>query len=673
MSRFEEDISKLCSLSNNLEEFLQAWANFKTQTHGKPSVELLCDACIDILDKNQNVPRRLLLASTLNAFVESAKTCFLCYYLVSSVEVNAKSYREGIEQKLHTLVRNSLSSCDFETVIVIYPRSELGKGGRTIYVCMEHKNKPPAMKLECRGLKIDISLEQLDERPIWWMNNPSDSARRVDVIKYWLRNCKDNHASCIYQPTLLPTRVLDIGSVKSPPTVRLWNTNGQSGYYAALSHCWGDIAPLQTLSTTFASHVEGIDMSKLPKTFLDTVMVLRELEVRYLWIDTLCIIQDDEMDWAKEGASMKNVYSNAILTIAASAAKNCTEGLWRPFKPSTIHPYFVLRVKEASRSERESLATRAWSLQEQLLSRRIVHFGRRPLHWTCSQHVDWEDAIQPDGYNELGLYGIEDLIWASDCQKYFNLDQALMERKGVSRSRAKQALYRCWEQIAMQYSARSITFVADRLPALAGLTEHFQELLVDEALIGLWRDDVAICLCWQVRETGQRGNIIPELPSWSWTCVLGEVSYFEDSFTRLYDRVPRIRFDSADIKWASIPMTSRLQKAQLSVTGKMSRISLRESKSFRFDLGNGDQGGVAVLDLPLAQSEVGEALYFLLCVITRDKDMTVWRWYGLILVASELGPNSYHRRGLGIRYHQSPGDLEEQKWEGVVEQTISLV
>jgi hypothetical protein len=102
--------------------------------------------------------------------------------------------------------------------------------------------------------------------------------------------------------------------------VRLVHTIGQKGNYIALSHCWGSTNLIRTTTRTLSTHEEGILITDLPKTFRDAISICRYLKVQFLWIDSLCIIQDDEQDWEREASRMADVYANAYLTIAASAA-----------------------------------------------------------------------------------------------------------------------------------------------------------------------------------------------------------------------------------------------------------------------------------------------------------------------------------------------------------------
>jgi hypothetical protein len=87
--------------------------------------------------------------------------------------------------------------------------------------------------------------------------------------------------------------------------------------YIALSHCWGQTAIVRTTKATFARRKQGIDISLLPPAFRDAIDIACRLDVRYLWIDSLCIIQDDQLDWQTKSARMSTIYQQTLLTISA--------------------------------------------------------------------------------------------------------------------------------------------------------------------------------------------------------------------------------------------------------------------------------------------------------------------------------------------------------------------
>lgn len=142
----------------------------------------------------------------------------------------------------------------------------------------------------------------------------------------------------------------------------------------------------------------GFPSSELPKTFQDAIVVSRRLQIKYLWIDSLCILQDSPEDWKHESAQMHHVYGNAYVTIAADDSRDSSEGLFRVRPPFFVTPtivtaawnevpskkFIVIPRRFWSDSVAESpLNQRAWVLQERYLSPRIIHFGESQILWEC--------------------------------------------------------------------------------------------------------------------------------------------------------------------------------------------------------------------------------------------------------------------------------------------------
>ena len=201
----------------------------------------------------------------------------------------------------------------------------------------------------------------------------------------------------------------DVGPADSSQEPRLTVTSNESGYYVALSHCWGSLMEsdagkyARTLKDNVRSMQRRIPLSMLPQNFQDATFSVRKLQLRFLWIDALCIIQDDPEDWASEAARMNDVYGSAYLTIAATSAISSTDGfLQRPQDMTSDIPYYADTQSESvgrlfiayrrmggdqgswfSKIETARWNTRGWTLQERLLSRRVLHFTPRKIFWEC--------------------------------------------------------------------------------------------------------------------------------------------------------------------------------------------------------------------------------------------------------------------------------------------------
>jgi hypothetical protein len=203
--------------------------------------------------------------------------------------------------------------------------------------------------------------------------------------------------------------------------IKLLESRGLTGRYAVLSHCWDqDMSLLKTTNDTLSSHLEGIHYSLPPKTFQDAVEITESLEISYLWIDSLCIIQGDAVDWKAEAGKMEDVYSNSLTTLAATGSSSSRGGCLFPRRHATDYEVSIPHEVTKSQSERvrgpdgikfrywsrshmhimgehlsttiggAPLLTRSWILQERLLSPIFLHFHEEELVWECQEGMSCE-------------------------------------------------------------------------------------------------------------------------------------------------------------------------------------------------------------------------------------------------------------------------------------------
>jgi hypothetical protein len=247
--------------------------------------------------------------------------------------------------------------------------------------------------------------------------------------------------------------------------------------YAALSYCWGSdlTGVVKTLKANKDRHCsEGIPLQSLPKTVRDAVQVCRGLRLRYLWVDALCIIQDDAEDWRREAMSMALVYSNSQITIAAHAAASCKDGFlgeqeygrptwqqefWTDFGPLPRNKMYV-RTGYPESGPPSPLATRGWTLQEAILPRRTVHYTGKELAWECdSQH-----------FCECGhIDGVYPVVRQQMVKSELKRGKYGYWRLKVFRRRALAV--DGWMDLVEIYSKRTLTFGSDKLIAIAGLAD----------------------------------------------------------------------------------------------------------------------------------------------------------------------------------------------------------
>lgn len=152
--------------------------------------------------------------------------------------------------------------------------------------------------------------------------------------------------------TKLPTRVLDIS--RGATDIRLRETAGLDDRYICLSHCWGSKLPLSTTVDNLNKHRQNISWDAFPVVYKETIMISRKLGVKYVWIDSLCIIQDSKSDWARESKNMCDVYANTYLTVSATSSPNCSFSMMKPILYPLRVQFRVTRLKVDGSGRRQS-------------------------------------------------------------------------------------------------------------------------------------------------------------------------------------------------------------------------------------------------------------------------------------------------------------------------------
>jgi hypothetical protein len=211
----------------------------------------------------------------------------------------------------------------------------------------------------------------------------------IMAISTWLRDCENGHTMCQKLSTKMPGRLLEIATHNSQRSLRLLDTrNLGSVPYVALSYCWGGEQSVTCTTGTLPQFLTDISVSCLPPTIQDAVTVCHKLSIRYLWVDSLCIIQNDQHDKTTEIAKMPYIYGNASFTIGAASARTVEDGFLNQRSTGLHSAAFTLPFRCLDntlgsvtiftlRLTPQPLDERCWTLQERLLSKRVIEFGSR--------------------------------------------------------------------------------------------------------------------------------------------------------------------------------------------------------------------------------------------------------------------------------------------------------
>ncbi|KAF2121431.1 heterokaryon incompatibility protein-domain-containing protein [Lophiotrema nucula] len=465
-----------------------------------------CDVCLRILECipkcGENLWTRYDLPKS-TPYRDSAEHCPLCQFVVTHLE-DFRGHHTDIVK-----VEEGASTTAYMVRICCYRSFRLRDGQRSV-TCF--------CKLFLLGTK-ESGIGELGELDfaVWAEEGSRASSSLVTrrpILKYdaesinntiedWYAECTSHHNGCgliaaagsarTDDDVKLPSRILEISGNTEVLTVRLIATQESKGTYCALSHCWGseDCQPIKTTTENIHEHMLSINYAALPRTFKDAVLTTHRLGIRHLWIDSLCIIQDDIEDWKQESQTMGLLYKEATVVLAAAGSTNPSGGLFMSGR-SQSHTVTVPFIKDGAAQGVFNIArtpycarkcsmhwspleSRGWALQELYFARRLVLFLAESIGWHC-QSRDWQ---------ETGAYGSHG-VWQN----------------------------RQWSGILSNYSTRHLTYPSDRLIAIQGIVNEEQPTRSGRFINGIWEDNMAAELLWH--GTRWRDADWDDPPSWSW-------------------------------------------------------------------------------------------------------------------------------------------------------------
>lgn len=518
-------------------------------------------------------------------------------------------------------------------------------------------------------------------------------------------------------------RVIDIGP--SPESVpRLSISNGNTAPYVAVSYCWGAQGDnLTTTLETLTTRLEGIPWDKIPNTLQQAMRLTQLLGIRYIWIDSLCIIQNDGPDWRYHASQMASIYENAWIVLSATASSAVHGGLianrnealaafrshelWTADSQGQKLRVYVRKrlphsniIPEVVYPENQCpLLTRGWAFQERMLATRILHFLPEELLWECRSEY-WCECMSSQA----------DLVWNEGGLRSSAYSRAMADPSTVD-------LNALWRTIISNYSHRQFSQYKDRLPALWGIARKFQDTGMRGYCAGLWSSDLAISLMWETKGSNttdypvsscDHTPVVPP-PSWSWASTPFPVEWavHELKSANLEAKVVGTNWGDArvadhrnlnDTIKLEAQVTAAPIDARLSVLWKVSNADLMENKnSTDPTIIRGRREATLYPDVPFEELPIqllpfstakrvadGQLVTIALMFSykkraegylhrahTFDVDAEVTYWYGLVLTESVRVPGAYER--IGVVKGRFIGYYSSGWFSGIERSTISII
>ena len=317
-----------------------------------------------------------------------------------------------------------------------------------------------------------------------------------------------------------------------------------------------------------------IPWESLPKTLQDAIIITRRLDLRYLWVDCLCIVQDDPEDVEKELSCMAEIYKYAYVTLSASSAKESREGFLHrragyfgnvaPFRlrcrwsDGTVGSFTV--CEELIHRQTDPIDHRAWTLQERILSPRVLDYTCDQLLWKCRSRF----------FSDGG--------WPGSAQYFKDRDEDDTRAYPALLGAYHPTLFQNWNTLVMDYTRRQLTFPNDKLVAISAIAEEFASLCNSKYLAGLWRKSFSEGLGWHVARAPIRRPSEYRAPSWSWASVNSQVEYTRSTHPgEVISKIELLEFDISYIS-AGLPF-GRISSASLTVKGPVKQATWYHRRS----------------------------------------------------------------------------------------------
>jgi hypothetical protein len=412
------------------------------------------------------------------------------------------------------------------------------------------------------------------------------SRESLQFVEDCYTRCITEHAECRLDSSHLPTRLIDV----STPTYKIYEPKShERGKYIALSYCWG-LKSSKILSTSnLADLKQEIPSDMMPVCFIDAILIAKKLNICYIWIDTICILQNDLIDWERESSKMSEVYRNAAFVIAASSSSNphesflvYTEEYYNPINLDCVitdgdaSMTFKARRKVTEgihatfpkSGPQDPLTLRAWAFQERELATRCISFHKAEIQWQC--------------------HGLE----ICQCQEMLQAPTRCMSRLLVEKADDSEALlWREWHLLVEGFSSRELTYAMDKFSALSGLAKRFSDMTTSVYAAGMWKDHLLFDIAWQRQSRRPLQLPVEDVaPSFSWASLSVSVDYQPARELYFGRRICHTQIESLDCVPMGRNPFGQVLGGSISVTGPMIFAELHSSnamdaQSYRMTVG----------------------------------------------------------------------------------------
>ncbi|KAB5586183.1 heterokaryon incompatibility protein-domain-containing protein [Coniochaeta sp. 2T2.1] len=474
--------------------------------------------------------------------------------------------------------------------------------------------------------ETDLYCSQVLNMPV---NTSPGSSKSLTLVRYWFERCATAHDCGILDlPPSLPSMLLAVGERDIRPVE---TTNSAKVRYAALSYCWGTQPQnIVRCKSTIRQLTNGIPLESLGATIRDTAKAVQAVGLEYLWIDSLCIVQDDLEAKGREITRMHDIYCNATVTIIASRAAAVQDG-------------FLSERGPAGQGKARSIFEVKYTARDSTAPDRTV-------------------MLVPSGLDKLE---------PCNCgsKELFDKTTAIIRQPDASTGYRRSDLLWNWDQLVSAFSNRKLSYHGDRLPAISAIAREFAKVLDSEYVCGLWKSRLHVELLWKGDGTKEvSAEHVKTRPSWSWASYQGGVFLNHDNLpedddlailgSEIIPQTPGDMFGA--IHSASLAVRGLLTPVPTSLLNDELKASLPDAADEQHPDEEDRQDGLteairtsqirtddpALLTKPLVYDQpVFNSAKLYLLVVGYDKQSTKVPTAPAGLVLSEEGPGLYRRAG----------------------------